>query len=167
MFSNNGNLKFNKVAGEWGLDEPSFSNGAAYGDIDDDGDLDLVVNNVNQELFVYKNQSSEFKTNNFLTATFKGPAGNYFGIGASIKVFLKDQIVYTENMPMRGFQSGMDYKMVIGLGNHKPLTYLCYWPDSKVDSKSVKANQGLIFDYATAGELNLKYKTGSPYCKSH
>jgi len=158
MFINHGNLKFNNVAKDWGLDEPSFSNGAAYGDLDNDGDLDLVVNNVNQEAFVYRNQTSESKENNFLTATFKGPSGNYFGIGASVKVYIKDQIVYSENMPMRGFQSSMDYKMVIGLGNNAIVDSIYVtWPDNKVEVlKSIKTNQGFVFDYTNANVLDQK-----------
>ncbi len=72
MLTRKGEWSYGNVASEWGLDEPSFSNGAAYGDLDNDGDLDLVTNNVNPELFIYSNQSQEQKKNHFLAVSFQG-----------------------------------------------------------------------------------------------
>ena len=92
MFKRTEGLHFENVAEEWGLAEPSFSNGAAYGDLDNDGDLDLVINNVNQELFVYKNRSRELENNHYLSVTFKGYAKNRFGLGANVKAFVAGQI---------------------------------------------------------------------------
>jgi len=166
MFKGNVNLKFENKSAEWGLDEVSFSNGAAYGDLDNDGDLDLIVNNVNQELFVYENKTSENSKNNFVAAKFRGPAGNYFGIGASLNAYVKDQVLYFENMPMRGFQSSMDYKMVLGLGATEMIdSVYVIWPDNKVEIlKSVNVNQELLFDYNKASVVTAAEKTnGQPW----
>ena len=85
-FRNNGDLTFTNKSAEWGLNTPSFSNGAAYGDLDNDGDLDLIVNNVNQPCFVYKNKTNEKTGNHYLKVRLKGEGKNTFGIGSVVNV---------------------------------------------------------------------------------
>src|SRR5439155_23296863 len=119
-FRNLGDLKFEDAGNEWGLSQPSFSNGAAYGDLDNDEDLDLIVNNVNEKAFVYKNNSRELNKNNFIEVLLKGKGKNTFAIGSLIKVYTGTQIISREIMPSCGFQSSVDYKTIIGLGNKIP-----------------------------------------------
>lgn len=147
-----GSWRYKNVSEEWGLSEPSFSNGAAYGDLDNDGDLDLIVNNVNQELFVYRNQSRETSGNHYLAINFKGTGKNSFGIGSNIKAYVGDQVVSVEHMPIRGFQSSMDYKMVLGMGNNSSIDSVSItWPDSKVQwLKNVKVDQVINAEYSNA-----------------
>ena len=140
-FKNNGNLKFSDEGQNWGLAQPSFSNGAAYGDLDNDGDLDLVVNNVNQNAFVYKNNSRQITRNNYIAFSLKGLGKNTFAIGSSIKIFRGSEIISRMIMPSRGFQSSVDYKVVVGLGKSTQIdSVLIVWPDltfKKIDNPAI------------------------------
>ncbi|HEY9045108.1 MAG TPA: VCBS repeat-containing protein [Ohtaekwangia sp.] len=158
MFTRKGEWQYKNVAVEWGLDEPSFSNGAAYGDLDNDGDEDLVVNNVNQEAFIYRNQSREQTKNHFLALTFHGPAGNGFGLGVNVKAFVDGQVIFVDNMPIRGFQSSMDYKMIIGLGNYTTVdSMVITWPDGNIQTlKNTKADQAMAIDHKDASPVSAK-----------
>ncbi|THU37352.1 CRTAC1 family protein [Niastella caeni] len=129
-FKNEGYLKFSDAGINWGLDQPSFSNGAAYGDLDNDGDLDLVVNNVNQPAFVYRNNSREAGQNHYLAVTLKGKHPNKFAVGSEVKLYANNQVYSREVMPSRGFQSSVDYKVVIGLGQTTKVdSMIIIWPD--------------------------------------
>lgn len=130
-FRNTGNLHFADSAMPWGLGEPSFSNGAAYGDLDNDGDLDLVVNNVNEPAFIYRNYSQEGNHPNFISIQLTGTPENLFAIGSSIRLYSGSDIISREIIPTRGFQSSVDYKAVIGLGNKSIDSMLIIWPDRR------------------------------------
>ena len=130
VFKNLGNLHFADSGLEWGLAQKSFSNGAGYGDLDNDGDLDLVVNNMNQQAFVYRNNSTEINRNNYIGFSLKGKDRNKFAIGSTIKLYLGTQVLIRELLPSRGFQSSMDYKIIIGIGSSTRVDSMTItWPD--------------------------------------
>jgi hypothetical protein len=147
-YRNNGDFTFKDVAEDWGLGIPSFSNGGAYADLDNDGDLDLVVNNVNMEAFVFKNKSREISDNHYLKLSLKGKEGNGFAIGSKVRLYFKDQIITQDLMPFRGFQSSVDYPLILGLGSITQLDSLeVIWPDGKITTKyNVKADQSIVLN---------------------
>lgn len=139
-FKNQGNLRFSDEGASWGLSKTSFSNGAAYGDLDNDGDLDLVINNVNQKAFVYKNNSREMTTNNYIAIGLKGKGNNTFAVGSNIKIYQQNEIITRELIPARGFQSSIDYKIVAGLGKKQVDSIIITWPNrsfTKIDKPAV------------------------------
>jgi enediyne biosynthesis protein E4 len=131
FFRNRGDLRFSDESSMSGLGDPSFSNGAAYGDLDNDGDLDLVVNNVNAEAFVYRNNSREQEGNHYIGFLLKGKGANTYAVGSTIRVYSGGQVQSREVIPSRGFQSSVDYKTLIGLGKKGAVdSVLVIWPDS-------------------------------------
>ncbi|CAN5450935.1 VCBS repeat-containing protein [soil metagenome] len=145
-YANNGNLTFTNKAKEWGLNQAGFSNGAAYGDLDNDGDLDLVVNNVNMPVFIYRNDADQlYPHHNYLKFILLGENKNTYAIGTKITLKHQGQLFYQEQMPMRGFQSTVDHRPNFGLGKIEALdTIQVEWPDGKMSIMTdVAANQTL------------------------
>lgn len=143
-FQNQGSNLFNDKAGDWGLSEPSFSNGSAYGDLDNDGDLDLVVNNVNMPPFVYKNQSDTLMPRrHYLKFILKGEAHNTQAVGTKITVYHRGLRLYYEQMPVRGFESSVDPRPNVGLDTLTRVDSVAVqWPDGRVTTlTNVKADQ--------------------------
>ncbi|MDT0643248.1 VCBS repeat-containing protein [Zunongwangia sp. F363] len=156
-FKNNADLSFSNATENWGFSEPSFSNGSAYGDLDNDGDADLIVNNVNQELFVYRNNSDKKLEHSYLKLKLKGSEKNRFAIGSKVKVYARDLLVSQELIPTRGFQSSIDYEFTIGLGKTKKVDSIrVFWPDKKTQLlKDIEVNKRLVLEYQDAsGEFN-------------
>ncbi|MFM2337993.1 MAG: hypothetical protein RL115_1186 [Bacteroidota bacterium] len=134
-FKNNGQLSFTSVAADWGLDKPSFSNGASYADLDNDGDLDMVVNNVNMPSFVYKNNAEKlYPQHRYIAFQLLQDSANRFAIGSLIKIFTKAEVITREVIPSRGFQSSTDYKITIGLGNSVIDSVQIIWPDASTQT---------------------------------
>lgn len=141
VFRNKGDLTFEDAGDRWGFTTPSFSNGAAYGDLDNDGDLDLVINNVNQDAFLYQNHSKEQNKNHHLSVQLKGKGQNTFAIGAQVSVYQGADHKQFQLIPSRGFQSSVDYKMVFGLGqNTRVDSLVVIWPDR---TKTVQINPAI------------------------
>ncbi len=133
MYRQRGYLDFEDVAKEWGLAEESSTFGAAYGDIDGDGDLDLVVANLDTIPWVYRNMAKERGKGASLSITFTGSGGNTQGLGAKVRVVAAGRSYYREHYPVRGYQSCMDHKMVVGLANATVVdSVIVEWPDGPV-----------------------------------
>lgn len=130
FFKNLGNLRFELRSESYGLGEKTFSNGAAYGDLDNDGDLDLVVNNVNQKAMIYKNKTVNHKS---IKIKLVGNGKNTFAIGSKVKAYVGDQLISRELIPSRGFQSSVDYTLCLGVGQSQKVDSLhILWPNDKI-----------------------------------
>jgi enediyne biosynthesis protein E4 len=156
-YQNQDNLKFLNKAKEWGLSKPGFSNGAAYGDLDNDGDLDIVINNINEVASVFRNETNNsLLSNRYLKFELKGVGKNTFAFGTKITIRSNDKIYYVEQMPIRGFESSMDPRPNVGLGNlEKVEQILVEWPDgSKYLLRDVPTNQIILLDQKKSSTLN-------------
>ncbi|MDO3628840.1 CRTAC1 family protein, partial [Mucilaginibacter sp. BT774] len=143
-YRNNGDLTFTNKAGEWGLGDPSFSNGSAYGDLNNDGALDLVVNNVNMRAFIYRNNSrKQHPENKYLKVILQGEGKNRFGVGAQVTLYYNHTLSYQEQMPSRGFESSVDNRLNFGLGKANTIdSVVVKWPGGKQKVlKGVKPDQ--------------------------
>lgn len=154
-FVNQKDLRFTNAGAQLGFDARSFSNGAAYGDLDGDGDLDLVVNNVDINAFVYRNMSAEKKQHHYLRVRLKGPAGNSFGYGAKVIVYAGGIQQVVEQAPTRGFQSSVEPVLHFGLGSQTTVDVLeVHWPDGKLDVLTkVNADTVVTLEYRYAANL--------------
>ncbi|MEP7258062.1 MAG: VCBS repeat-containing protein [Flavitalea sp.] len=130
LFKNNGNLTFDDVSEKWGMTDKDYSNGSAYGDLDNDGDLDLVINNLDGPSFVYENRSSAMKSDNsFIRVRFKGSAGNRDGLGAKIWIWQNGKMQFSYFSPYRGYLSTVEPLLHFGIAKAAVDSLKVLWPD--------------------------------------
>ncbi|HKO80111.1 MAG TPA: VCBS repeat-containing protein, partial [Chitinophagaceae bacterium] len=132
LFKNNGDLTFKNMAADWGLDDATYSNGAVYGDLDNDGDLDLVINNIDQPASVYENQSNKINPDaKWLRINFKGSKDNRDGLGAKVYTWQGNNMQYLYFSPYRGYLSTVEPFLHFGLQNKAVDSLKVIWPDGK------------------------------------
>ncbi len=156
-FKNKGSLEFEKIADEWGLDQASFSNGAVYADFDNDGDLDIITNNINQEAFVYRNNSETKENANFLRIQLKNKE-NQSVFGTKVFLYQEDEIQMVETTNVRGIYSTSEPSVHFGIGAQEKVdSIVVHWPNH---TKTVKKN------ISSNTTLNLQMQDGVPFQKS-
>ncbi len=167
-FQNMGNLGFTDKTEDWGLGKKGFSNGVAYGDLDNDGDLELVVNNVNSTASIYKNSSPQ--EHHYLRIKLQGPKSNPFGIGSKVAISHDGKNQYIELTLTRGFQSSVEPFVHFGLGGSNVVEKVkIIWPDGKTDYfENIPSNQMLKIDYHDSPhkEATETMKTNLTFSKS-
>ncbi len=132
IFRNTGGITFEKVNEQWGLSYDGFSNGAAYADFDNDGDLDLVINNIDEESVIFKNNTADFKETHYLRIKFAGLPNNPFGIGTKVTLVLDGKRQFSFLNPVRGFQSSVAPILHFGLGKETTVdSVIVAWLDGK------------------------------------
>ena len=152
-YKNLGNFQFANKSEAWGLGTPVHSNGAAYGDLDNDGDLDLVVNNLNRTADIFRNKSEEVNPDrHYLKFRFTGKGANTKAVGTRVKITLANQTLFQEQMPVRGFQSTVDDRLNFGLGANATADRVeVTWPDGNMTVlEQVVADQTLTLSWADA-----------------
>lgn len=166
LFISNGDSTFINKSPEWGLDQPSYSNGTAYADLDNDGDLDLIVNNIEDEAFLYENRTiskaeeKNNRTHNYLKITLKGKKGNPWGVGAKVILYDSAQLQMQECMPTRGYQSSVDPALIFGTRHQQEIdSLLVIWNDGTFQTlRSIQTNQHITLDQLQANG-NFDYGT--------
>jgi hypothetical protein len=159
MFKNLGNMKFSMVSDEWGLSQQTFSNGSAYGDLDNDGDLDLVINNVNMPVFVYRNNTDTLQQRS-IRFKLRGEGLNREAIGSKIIIKYKGGQAMSEHFPSRGFQSCMDPVVHFGVGGINLVdTAVITWPDGKQSMlTNLQTNKTHILEYGKMTKNHVPFK---------
>ncbi|WPR73027.1 VCBS repeat-containing protein [Flavobacterium sp. NG2] len=156
FYKNNGDLTFEDTSKKWNNAKSTFSNGAAYADLDNDGDLDLVVNNINEAATILKNNSRELDKGSFLAVNLKGPKTNPFGVGTKVNLLLKSGAKQTRQLiNTKGFLSAVSNQLHFGFKNDDAIKQLeIIWPDGKKQIvKNSKSNEVLVVNYANASSL--------------
>ena len=171
IFKNEGNLTFTNEQTAWGFDKAALSNGAVYVDLDNDGDLDLVVNNINQEAFVYQNNSREINHNSYLSVEVKGSKQNTRAIGSKVYVYANGTMQYQEVNPSRGYLSCMSTVLNFGLGKNKIADSVkVIFPDGSTKRlNQVAANQKLTIEPSSqtiAPVFSAKTKAAALFTKA-
>lgn len=154
VYRNQGRLRMQDVSQAWGFRQPGFSSGAAYADLDNDGDLDYVTNNTNAEALIYENRANSQNARHFLQISLQGAAANREGLGAKIWCYTPDGLKYAEHYPFRGYQSTVDPRIHFGLGEAR-----------KVDSLKIQWSSGMVkwlHDLPTDQHITLEEAAAQP-----
>jgi len=156
MFRNKGDLTFSDETEAWGLARPSFSNGTAFADFDNDGDLDLVINNIDDPAFLYRNNLNprQDSANHYLQVNLNGPAGNPSGLGTKLIFKTAGQKIYHDHSVYRGYKSTVENKIHVGLGSHALVdTIEVYWLDGRKELLTdIKTNHLIDIDHKNASQ---------------
>ncbi len=168
LFINNKDLSFSDQSDYGGVNEPSMSNGAAYADLDNDGDLDLVVNNINKAAFILRNntnQNTKTDTTHYLSFKLSGDSLNKKGFGAKLFLYTNNNVQLQEQNPVRGYFSSVDQQLVFGLGKHTSAdSLLVLWPDGKQQVlRNIKADTTVLLSWTNAVSNFYSNVVDSPF----
>jgi hypothetical protein len=173
IFRNNRDLTFSNMSSEWGMDKKAFSNGATYADLDNDGDIDLAINNINESAFIYRNNASAETDNHFLSVALTGTALNNRAVGARVTLYANGLMQVAEHFPTRGFLSAGSDLLHFGLGDSEVVDSLIVrWPDLKTQIiRNIKCDQKISLEIKNAS-VNLdgvRYitNTGKLFSQTH
>jgi hypothetical protein len=154
-FHNEGGGHFTRMSDQWGIDQPAIGSGAVYADLDNDGDMDLVINNINEPASVYRNNADVLQpANHYCRVRLKGSPRNGEGIGSKVRLYCGGDLYFQEQQPVRGFQSSVDPVLNFGLGKHAVIDSLVIiWPDDGMQVlRNIQPDREIILDWGQADQ---------------
>lgn len=166
LYKNNGDLSFQDLEHEIGNDKPTYSNGSVYADFDNDGDLDIVANDIDDKAMFYDNKSNDKKDKEFLEIKLKGAANNVNAIGSKIIVYTNDGIRLYEKYPVHGFLSSIEIPLHIGMHNARVDSIVLVWPDNTWQHVQYKKEESFLTINYQPGLPKFNYSSITPHWKN-